>query len=151
MAPMNAFQTLLGVETLSLRMDRHCANALEVARFLEDHPAVAWVSYAGLPSSPYRQLAQKYLDGRAGSVFTFGLRGGYEAGIRMVEGCDLFSHLANVGDARSLVLHPASTTHRQLSEDQRIAAGAGPDVVRLSVGLETVADLIADLERALAL
>ena len=149
MAPMNAFQTILGVETLSLRMNRHCANALEVARFLEDHAAVAWVSYAGLPGSPYHRLAQKYLDGGAGSVFTFGLQGGYEAGIRLVEGCDLFSHLANVGDARSLILHPASTTHRQLSEEQRIVAGAGPDVVRLSVGLETVADLIGDLDQAL--
>ena len=151
MAPMNAFQTLLGVETLSLRMDRHCANALEVARYLEDHAAVEWVSYAGLPSSAYHQLARKYLDGGAGSVFTFGLKGGYEAGIRFVEACDLFSHLANVGDARSLVLHPASTTHRQLSDEQRIAAGAGPDVVRLSIGLETVADLIADLDQALRL
>lgn len=150
MAPMNAFLTLLGIETLSLRIERHCQNAQRIAEYLERHPRVAWVSYAGLPSSPYRELAQKYLGGRAGSVFTFGVLGGYAAGIKVVEGCELFSHLANIGDARSLILHPASTTHRQLSDEQRAAAGAGPDVVRLSVGLETVEDLIADLDRALS-
>ncbi|MFQ6018743.1 MAG: O-acetylhomoserine aminocarboxypropyltransferase/cysteine synthase family protein, partial [Kiloniellaceae bacterium] len=151
MAPMNAFQTLLGIETLSLRMERHCENAIQVARFLADHDQVAWVSYAGLESSPYRALAQKYLPGGAGSVFTFGVKGGYEMGIKVVEGCELLSHLANVGDARSLILHPASTTHRQLTEAQLIAAGAGPDAVRLSIGLETVDDIIADLDRALML
>ncbi len=150
MAPMNAFQTLLGTETLALRMERHCSNALEVACFLEGHPKVEWVSYAGLESSPYRERAEKYLPLGAGSVFTFGVAGGFEAGIRVVEGCDLFSHLANVGDARSLILHPSSTTHRQLSDEQRLAAGAGPEVVRLSIGLETVADLVRDLEQALA-
>jgi len=150
MAPMNAFQTLLGIETLSLRMERHCANALAVARFLESHPLVAWVSHAGLDSSPYRALAAKYLPAGAGSVFTFGVTGGYEMGVKVVEGCELLSHLANLGDARSLILHPASTTHRQLSEDQLAAAGAGPDVIRLSIGLETVADIIADLDHALA-
>ncbi len=150
MAPMNAFQTLLGIETLSLRMERHCQNALNVARFLEDHEDVAWVSHAGLPSSPYHALGKKYLPKGAGSVFTFGVKGGYEAGIRLVESCGLFSHLANIGDTRSLVLHPASTTHRQLSDDQRQAAGAGPDVIRLSIGLETVEDLTDDLEQALA-
>jgi O-acetylhomoserine (thiol)-lyase len=108
------------------------------------------VSYAGLVSSPYRERATKYLGGRFGSVFTFGVVGGYQAGLRMVESCELFSHLANIGDARSLILHPASTTHRQLSEEQRVAAGAGPEVVRLSIGLETVDDLIADLDQALA-
>jgi O-acetylhomoserine (thiol)-lyase len=141
---------LLGIETLSLRMERHCQNALKVARFLEDHEDVAWVSHAGLPSSPYHALGKKYLPKGAGSVFTFGVKGGYEAGTKLVESCELFSHLANIGDTRSLVLHPASTTHRQLSDDQRQAAGAGPDVIRLSIGLETVEDLIDDLEQALA-
>ncbi|MEM7171907.1 MAG: O-acetylhomoserine aminocarboxypropyltransferase [Pseudomonadota bacterium] len=150
MAPMNAFQTLLGIETLSLRMERHCSNASTVAEFLEAHPAVAWVSCAALPSSPYHGLAQKYLPRGAGSVFTFGLRGGFEAGVKLVENVNLFSHLANIGDSRSLILHPASTTHRQLTEEQQTAAGAGPDVIRLSVGLETVQDLIADLDQALA-
>ena len=150
MAPMNAFQTLLGSETLSLRMERHCANAKAVAEFLEAHPQVAWVSCAALPSSPYHALAQKYLPLGAGSVFTFGVKGGYEAGVKVVEACELFSHLANIGDTRSLILHPASTTHRQLTDEQREAAGAGPEVVRLSVGLETIDDLIADLDRALA-
>jgi O-acetylhomoserine (thiol)-lyase len=150
MAPMNAFQTLLGTETLSLRMERHCANARQVAEFLEGHPQVAWVSCAALPSSPYRKLAQKYLPLGAGSVFTLGLKGGYAAGVKMVESCELLSHLANVGDVRSLILHPASTTHRQLNEAQLAAAGAGPEVVRLSIGLETVDDIIADLDQALA-
>ena len=150
MAPMNAFLTITGIETLHVRMERHCANALAVAEFLANHPKVAWVSHAGLESSPYHALAQKYMPKGAGAVFTFGVKGGYEAGIRMVENVGIFSHLANIGDTRSLILHPASTTHRQLTEEQRIAAGAGPDVIRLSVGLETVADLIADLDQALA-
>ena len=120
-----------------------------MARFLESHEGVEWVSYAGLTSSPYHQLAKTYLPAGAGSVFTFGVKGGYEAGIRLVEACGLFSHLANIGDSRSLVLHPASTTHRQLTDEQRLAAGAGPDVIRLSIGLETVEDLIYDLEQAL--
>jgi O-acetylhomoserine (thiol)-lyase len=149
MAPTNAFQTLLGIETLSLRMERHCANARAVAEFLEKHEAVAWVSYAGLPSSRYHGLAAKYLPKGAGSVFTFGAKGGFETCVRVVEGCEIFSHLANVGDARSLILHPASTTHRQLSEEQRDAAGAGPEVIRLSIGLESVDDLIRDLDQAL--
>jgi O-acetylhomoserine (thiol)-lyase len=150
MAPLNAFLTITGIETLPLRMERHVANALAVARHLEKHPKVAWVSYAGLESSRYHALAKKYLPKGAGSVFTFGLKGGYEAGIKLVEGVDLISHLANVGDTRSLILHPASTTHRQLSEAQQQAASAGPEVVRLSIGLETVSDIIADLDRALA-
>jgi O-acetylhomoserine (thiol)-lyase len=149
MAPMNAFLTITGIETLHVRMDRHCANAQRVAEFLERHPAVAWVSYAGLESSPYHGLARKYLRGGAGAVFTFGVRGGYEAGTRLVENVRLFSHLANIGDTRSLILHPASTTHRQLSDEQRMAAGAGPDVIRLSIGLETAEDLIHDLDQAL--
>ncbi len=150
MAPLNAFQTLLGTETLSLRMERHCANAKAVAEYLEGHPQVAWVSSAALASSPYRALAEKYLPLGAGSVFTLGLKGGYAAGVKMVESCELLSHLANIGDVRSLILHPASTTHRQLTEEQQAAAGAGPEVVRLSIGLETVDDIIADLDQALA-
>jgi O-acetylhomoserine (thiol)-lyase len=150
LSPANAFYILTGTETLPLRMARHVANALAVAEFLAAHPAVAWVSYAGLPTSPYRELAARYLPLGAGSVFTFGVRGGFEAGIRVVESVNLWSHLANVGDTRSLILHPASTTHRQLSDEERLAAGAGPDVIRLSVGIESVEDLIADLDRALA-
>ena len=150
MAPMNAFLTLTGIETLHLRMDRACANALAVARFLRDHPAVAWVNYAGLEDNRYHALARKYLPAGAGAVFTFGVKGGFEAGCRVVEGVRLFSHLANIGDTRSLILHPASTTHRQLTREQQDAAGAGPDVIRLSIGIEDAADLIADLGRALA-
>ncbi len=150
MSPTNAFLTLTGIETLPLRMERHVANARAVAEYLEGHAQVAWVSYAGLESSPYRALARKYLPKGAGSVFTFGVKGGYEAGVKLVEACELFSHLANLGDTRSLILHPASTTHRQLTDEQRIAAGAGPDVIRLSIGIETVDDIIADLDQALA-
>lgn len=148
--PMNAFLTLLGLETLPLRMDRHVANAKIVADFLDGHPAVAQVNYAGLTSSPYHALAAKYLPRGPGSVYTIQLKGGYDAGLKMVESVELFSHLANIGDAKSLILHPASTTHNQLTEEQRIAAGAGPDVIRLSIGLETADDLIRDLDRALA-
>jgi O-acetylhomoserine (thiol)-lyase len=150
MSPANAFYTLTGIETLPLRMDRHVANAVKVAEFLDGHAAVSWVPYAGLKSSPYHQLAEKYLPKGAGSVFTFGLKGGYEAGINLVESVKLFSHLANVGDTRSLILHPASTTHRQLTDEQREAAGAGPDVIRLSIGLETVEDLLADLDQGMS-
>ena len=150
MAPMNAFLTITGTETLHIRMERHCENAMKVAEFLAGHPKVAWVSYAGLESSPYRALARKYMPKGAGSVFTFGITGGFEAGVRLVESVGLFSHLANIGDTRSLILHPASTTHRQLTDEQRMAAGAGPDVIRLSIGLETAEDLIADLDQALA-
>jgi len=149
MAPMNAFFTITGIETLHVRMQRHCENALKVARFLADHPAVDWVSHAGLENSRYAALRDKYLPKGAGAVFTFGVKGGFEAGKRVVERVNLFSHLANIGDTRSLILHPASTTHRQLTEEQRVAAGAGPEVVRLSVGLEDAEDLIRDLEQAL--
>jgi O-acetylhomoserine (thiol)-lyase len=149
LAPQNAFHILTGIETLPLRMERHVANAQAVAAYLEQHPAVAWVSYAGLPSSPYAGLAQKYFPKGPGAVFTFGVRGGYEAGVRLVENVQIFSHLANIGDTRSLIIHPASTTHNQLTDDQKIAAGAGPDVVRLSIGLETVEDLLRDLDQAL--
>ena len=147
--PMNAFLTLLGIETLSLRMDRHVENAQKVAEFLSTHPAVEWVNYAGLPSSKYHELAKRYLPRGAGSVFTFGVKGGFDAGVKMVEGVELLSHLANIGDARSLIIHPASTTHRQLTPEGLKAAGAGPEVIRLSIGLESVADIIADLDQAL--
>jgi O-acetylhomoserine (thiol)-lyase len=150
LSPMNAFLTITGIETLHVRMERHVANAEKIARFLEGHPRVSWVSYAGLDSSPYRALARKYLPRGAGGVMTFGVAGGFAAGIKLVENVRIFSHLANIGDTRSLILHPASTTHRQLTDEQREAAGAGPDVVRLSVGLESAEDLIADLDHALA-
>jgi O-acetylhomoserine (thiol)-lyase len=150
MAPLNAFLTITGIETLPLRMERHVANAQAVAEHLERHPGVSWVAYAGLPSSKYHDLARKYLPKGAGSVFTFGVKGGYDAGVTLVEAVELFSHLANVGDTRSLIIHPASTTHRQLNAEQQIAAGAGPDVVRLSIGLESIDDIIGDLDQALA-
>jgi O-acetylhomoserine (thiol)-lyase len=150
MAPLNAWLTLAGIETLPLRMERHVQNAQRVAAFLAEHPAVAWVSYAGLPASPHHALARKYLPRGAGAVFTFGVKGGYAAGVKVVEGVRLWSHLANVGDTRSLLLHPASTTHRQLTPEQQQAAGAGPDVIRLSVGIETADDLVRDLDQALA-
>lgn len=149
MAPANAFYTITGIETLALRMQRHVENAKAVAEFLDRHSAVAWVSYAGLPLSRYHRLAQKYLPKGCGAVFSFGLKGGFDAGVRMVDRVELFSHLANLGDTRSLITHPASTTHRQLSLEQQRAAGAGPEVIRLSVGIETVEDLIRDLDQAL--
>jgi O-acetylhomoserine (thiol)-lyase len=149
LAPQNAFNILTGIETLPLRMARHAANAQIVAEFLVEHPAVSWVSFAGLPTSPSYALARKYLPRGIGGVFTFGVKGGYAAGIQVVESVELWSHLANLGDTRSLILHPASTTHRQLTDEEREAAGAGPEVVRLSVGIEDPMDLIADLGRAL--
>lgn len=149
LAPMNAFLALTGMETLALRMERHCANALHVAQWLQAHPKVAWVRYAGLPEDPYHQLAQKYLGGKGGAVFTFGVKGGYEAGVKLVQSVKLFSHLANIGDTRSLIIHPASTTHSQLGEEELTAAGAGADVVRISVGIEHVDDIVADLAQAL--
>ena len=148
-APMNAFLILAGIETLPLRLQRHCDNALAVARWLKTHPKVSWVNYAGLEDNPNHALQQKYSPKGAGAVFTFGVKGGYESGKTFVENLKLFSHLANIGDTRSLVIHPASTTHRQLSPEQQVAAGAGPDVVRLSIGIEDVSDIIADLEQAL--
>jgi O-acetylhomoserine (thiol)-lyase len=149
MAPFNAFLILTGVETLPLRMARHCENALAVAKFLEGHEKVGWVNYAGLPKNPYHKLVQRICPKGAGSVFTFGLNGGYDAGVKLVSNVKLFSHLANIGDTRSLIIHPASTTHSQLSSEERKAAGAGDDVVRLSIGLEEAADIIADLEQAM--
>ena len=150
LSPFNSFMFLTGVETLPLRMQRHSDSALAVAHHLAGHAKVKWVSYAGLPGDRYHNLARKYCPKGAGAVFTFGLKGGYDAGLALVKNLKLFSHLANVGDTRSLVIHPASTTHRQLTDEQKTTAGAGPDVVRLSVGLEDVADLIADLDQALA-
>jgi O-acetylhomoserine (thiol)-lyase len=149
-SPFNAFMILTGIETLPLRMQRHCDNALAVAQWLKNHPEVDWVNYAGLEDDPNHALQQRYSPKGAGAVFTFGIKGGYEAGKHFVEGLQLFSHLANIGDTRSLVIHPASTTHRQLTEEQQIAAGAAPDVVRLSIGIEDPADIIADLDQALA-
>ncbi|MGE0052992.1 MAG: O-acetylhomoserine aminocarboxypropyltransferase [Hyphomicrobium sp.] len=148
-SPFNAFLLLTGAETLPLRMQRHSDNALAVARFLKDHPKVAWVNYAGLPGNDSYERHKKYCPKGAGAVFTFGLKGGYEAGVKLASSLKLFSLLANIGDTRSLVIHPASTTHRQLTDEQRVAAGAGPDVVRLSVGIEDEADIIADLAQAL--
>jgi len=150
LSPFNAFLLLTGVETLPLRMRAHCDNALKVASYLESHPKVAWVNYPGLASNPHHARAQKYAPKGAGAVFTFGLAGGYGAGVALVSKVKLFSHLANVGDTRSLIIHPSSTTHRQLDEAKLAAAGAGPEVVRLSVGIEDAEDIIADLEQALA-
>ena len=149
-APFNAFLFLQGLETLHLRVPRHCDNAMRLAHFLKAHPKVAWVSYTGLPEHPSHELGKKYLRGGFGSVFTFGVRGGEEAGRRVIEAVRLISHLANVGDAKTLILHPASTSHSQLTEAERLAAGITPDLVRLSVGIEHPDDIIADLDRALA-
>jgi O-acetylhomoserine (thiol)-lyase len=150
LSPMNAFLIQTGIETLPLRVQKHCDNALTVARWLKANPKVSWVNYAGLEDNDSYALHKKYCPKGAGSVFTFGLRGGYEAGIKMVNSVTLFSHLANIGDTRSLIIHPASTTHRQLSDEDRAKAGAGNDVVRLSIGIEDAADIIADLEQAMA-
>jgi O-acetylhomoserine (thiol)-lyase len=146
---MNAFLALTGMETLFLRMERHCANALALAQWLRAHPKVAWVNYAGLPENPYNALANHYLGGKGGAVFTFGVHGGYAAGVKLVSAVKLFSHLANIGDTRSLIIHPSSTTHRQLDEAEQLQAGAGPDVVRISVGIEHIDDIIADMAQAL--
>jgi O-acetylhomoserine (thiol)-lyase len=149
LSPFNAFLFLQGLETLGVRMKQHVANAQAVAEFLCTHPAVAWVSYPSLPSSPYHALAKKYLPRGAGAIFTFGIKGGLAAGKKFIESVQLFSHLANVGDAKSLVIHPASTTHAQLSEAEQIAGGVSPDLIRLSIGLEDIEDLIWDLDQAL--
>ncbi|MCZ4089689.1 O-acetylhomoserine aminocarboxypropyltransferase [Sinorhizobium psoraleae] len=147
-SPFNAFMILTGIETLPLRMQRHCDNALAAAKWLREHDRVSWVRYSGLDDDQNNALQKRYSPKGAGAVFTFGLKGGYEAGKRFVEGLELFSHLANIGDTRSLVIHPASTTHRQLTPEQQVAAGAGPDVIRLSIGIEDVADIIADLDQS---
>jgi O-acetylhomoserine (thiol)-lyase len=149
LSPFNAFLFIQGIETLGLRMERHVANALAAARFLEGHRHVSWVKYPSLPSSPYYALAQKYLPRGAGAIFSFGIKGGYEAGKKFIDKIQLFSHLANVGDARSLVIHPASTTHQQLSAAEQAAAGVTPDMVRLSIGLEDTDDILWALDQAL--
>jgi O-acetylhomoserine (thiol)-lyase len=150
LSPFNAFLLLQGVETLSLRMDRHCSNALAVAQYLEKHPKVAWVNYPSLPNHPEHALAKKYMPKGAGAVLSFGVKGGTAAGQKFIEHVSFLSHLANIGDAKTLVIHPASTTHRQLSEAQQIAAGVPPDLIRLSVGLETLDDILWDIDQALA-
>ncbi len=147
--PQAAHYTLLGIETLSLRMDKHCANAVKVAEWLERDPRVAYVTYAGLPSSPYHHRMAQICPKGASSLFTFSLKAGYEACVKLIDSVNLLSHVANLGDTRSLIIHSASTTHRQLTEEQQIAAGAAPDVVRLSIGLENADDIIADLDQAL--
>ena len=148
-SPFNSFLILTGIETLPLRMQKHCENAKAIAEWLSAHPAVASVNYAGLSGDKYNNLARKYAPKGAGAVFTFSLKGGYEAGVSLVSNLKLFSHLANVGDTRSLVIHPASTTHSQLDDAAKVKSGAAPDVVRLSIGIEDKEDLIADLEQAL--
>ena len=149
-SPFNAFQIATGIETLPLRMQKHCDNALAVAQFLEKHPKIEWVRYASLAGDSSHELAKKYMPKGAGAVFTFGVKGGYEAGVKVVSSTNLLSHVANIGDTKSLIIHPASTTHRQLSDEQKTAAGAGPDVVRVSIGIEDVEDIIADLDQALS-
>jgi len=150
MAPMNAFITMLGSETLPLRMQQHSANAQKAAEYLAKHSKVEWISYIGLKDSPYADLAKKYLPRGCGAVFTFGIKGGDEAGKALVNNCKLFSHLANIGDSRSLIIHPSSTTHSQLSDEEKANAGATPDVVRVSIGIEDPVDIVADLDQALA-
>lgn len=150
LSPFNAFLFLQGLETLGVRMERHVANARAVAEFLAEHPGVAWVNYPSLPASPDHDLAQKYLPHGSGAIFTFGIKGGRAAGKKFIEAVQLFSHLANVGDAKSLVIHPASTTHAQMTEAEQLAGGVSPDMIRLSIGLEDVEDLLWDLDQALA-
>ena len=150
MSPHNAFLFLQGLETLALRMDKHCANSLALAAYLETHDLVTWVNHADLPSSPYHALAKKYLPKGQGAVFTFGIKGGLEAGRKFIDALEIFSHLANVGDAKSLVIHPATTTHQQLSDSDHAAAGVTKDMVRVSVGIEDIDDLIWDIDQALS-
>ena len=149
LSPFNAFLIVQGIETLSLRMQRHCENALKVAQFLENHPNVSWVSYPGLVSHKYYALAQKYLPKGASGMLGFGIKGGREAGIKFIENVKLLSHLTNIGDTKSIVTHPASTTHQQLSDEEKITAGVGDDYIRLSVGIEDIEDIIADIKQAL--
>ncbi|GGI09765.1 O-acetylhomoserine aminocarboxypropyltransferase/cysteine synthase family protein [Egicoccus halophilus] len=149
-SPFNAWQILQGLQTLPLRMERHVENAAKVARHLADHPSVAYVEYAGLPDSPYHELAQKYTGGRPASLLTFGVQGGYEAAVRFHDALELFTRLVNIGDTKSLVNHPASTTHRQLTEEELVTAGVSPDAIRLNVGIEHIDDILADLDQALA-
>ena len=149
LSPFNSFLLLQGLETLSLRMERHTQNALRVAQFLQEHPAVSWVHYPGLSDDPFYGLTKRYLPRGAGAIFTFGVKGGYEAGKKVINSVQLFSHLANVGDARSLIIHPASTTHQQLSEENQLSGGVTPDLIRLSIGIENIEDILWDLDKAL--
>jgi O-acetylhomoserine (thiol)-lyase len=149
LSPFNAFQILQGIETLSLRMQRHCDNAFQVAQYLGQHPAVTWVNYPGLPSHPTHALAKKYLQHGFGAIVGFGIKGGLQAGVKFINAVRLLSHLANIGDAKSLVIHPASTTHQQLTPAERADAGVTDDFIRLSVGLENIEDIIADIDQAL--
>ncbi|MNV68985.1 O-succinylhomoserine sulfhydrylase [compost metagenome] len=148
-SPFNSWLLLQGLETLHLRLERHSENALKVAQYLENHKDVEWVSYPGLPSHPSYELAQKYLPKGQGAILTFGIKGGAEAGTRVIENVKLFSHLANVGDSKSLIIHPASTTHQQLSAEEQVSAGVSPELIRLSIGTEAIQDIIADLEQAI--
>ncbi len=150
LSPFNAFLFLQGLETLALRMERHSENASKVAKYLQNHPAVAWVNYPGLENHPTHALAEKYLKGKNGAILGFGIKGGLEAVKKFIESLELFSHLANIGDSKSLVIHPASTTHQQLTPEEQVATGVTPDFIRLSVGIEDIEDLIADLDQALA-
>ncbi|HSF64707.1 MAG TPA: PLP-dependent transferase, partial [Paracoccaceae bacterium] len=150
MNPQGAHYTLMGIETLSLRMERHVANAMKVAAWLEKHPLVDYVTYAGLPSSPYNHRVPTVCPKGAGALFTFALKGGYDACVKLINSLELFSHVANLGDTRSLIIHSASTTHRQLTPEQQVKSGAAPNVVRVSIGTEDAADIIADLDQALA-
>ncbi len=150
-SPFNSFLLLQGLETLSLRMERHCQNALQVAQFLQKHRAVNWVRYAGLADDPSHALAQRYLPHGAGAIFTFGVKGGYEAGKAVINNVRMLSHLANVGDSRSLIIHPASTTHQQLSQDDQFSGGVTPDLIRLSIGIENIEDILWDLDKALTI
>ncbi|MEO1287597.1 MAG: O-acetylhomoserine aminocarboxypropyltransferase/cysteine synthase [Chloroflexota bacterium] len=150
LSPQNAFLLLQGIETLSLRMERHTENALKVAHYLENHENVEWVGYAGLPSSKYYDLAQKYTDGKPSALMSFGIKGGFDAGVKFYDALNLFKRLVNIGDAKSLAAHPASTTHRQLTEAELESAGVTPDMIRLCIGIENIDDILADLEQALA-
>ncbi len=149
LSPFNAFLFLQGLETLHVRMERHCENAMAVAGFLQDHPRVSWVKYAGLADNEFHHLAQKYLPKGTGAIMTFGIKGGQPAGAKFIESAEFMSHLANVGDAKTLIIHPASTTHRQLSEEEQLSAGVTPDMIRISVGLESIDDILWDLDQAL--
>ena len=150
LSPMNAFFFLQGIETLSLRMERHTENALKVAQYLEKHPKVAWVRYAGLPTSEYYALAQKYMKGRPSALLAFGIKGGFDSGVKFYDALKLFKRLVNIGDAKSLAAHPASTTHRQLTDSELVSAGVTKDMIRLCVGIEHIDDILADLDRALS-
>ena len=149
-SPFNAFLVMQGMETLSLRMERHCANALAVAEHLRDHPKVAWVSYAGLRGDRYHDLAQRYMGGKASGILTFGVQGGFDAGVKLYDALALFKRLVNIGDAKSLACHPASTTHRQLTEEEQASVGVTPEMIRLSIGIEHIDDIVEDLDQALA-